>query len=278
MALSPYAQDRRMTAHAATFRQLHRHGLLRLTNAWDAGSARLMESLGAPAVATTSAGLAWSQGYADGDRLPIARVLDAVASIARVIRVPLSVDMEGGYSDDPAQVAQHVLRVAELGAVGINLEDGGGEPDALCAKIEAIKRACAGAGLDVFVNARTDVYLRGLAPEGERLAMTLLRAQRYREAGADGLFAPGLKAREDIAAVVAGTPLPLNLLARVGLPLADELQALGVRRLSAGADLAETMFGRTAALASGFLANGDSAPLAAEAMPYGRINALFDER
>ena len=267
-----------MTDHAETFRRLHQDGLLLLANAWDAGSARLIESLGARAVATTSAGVAWAQGYADGDQLPVERLYATVASIARAIRVPLSVDAEGGYSDDPVAVGAAVARLGALGAVGINIEDGAGEPDALCAKIEQIKRACAQAGVEVFVNARTDVYLRGLAPEGERVAMTLERARRYRDAGADGLFVPGLKDRGQIGEVVAGTPLPLNLLARVGLPAAAELQTLGVRRLSAGSDLAETMFGRTAELAAGFFRDGDSTPLSAGAMPYGKINALFGER
>jgi 2-methylisocitrate lyase-like PEP mutase family enzyme len=267
-----------MTDHADTFRRLHQDGLLLLANAWDAGSARLIESLGARAVATTSAGVAWAQGYADGDQLPVERLYATVASIARVIRVPLSVDAEGGYSDDPVAVGATVARLGALGAVGINIEDGAGEPDALCAKIEQIKRACAQAGVEVFVNARTDVYLRGLAPEGERVGMTLERARRYRDAGADGLFVPGLKDRAQIGEVVAGTPLPLNLLARIGLPAAAELQTLGVRRLSAGSDLAETMFGRTAELAAGFFRDGDSAPLSAGAMPYGKINALFGER
>ncbi|HEY0506087.1 MAG TPA: isocitrate lyase/phosphoenolpyruvate mutase family protein, partial [Lysobacter sp.] len=149
-----------MSTHAdraTSFRQLHAQGVLRLANAWDAGTARLIESLGAPAIATTSAGVAWSRGYADGDTLPIEHLLTAVEEIARVIRVPLSVDVEGGYSDDPAVVADNVMRLAELGVVGINLEDGGGTPEALCGKIARIRQACATRGLDVYVNARTDV-------------------------------------------------------------------------------------------------------------------------
>ncbi|NUO76102.1 MAG: isocitrate lyase/phosphoenolpyruvate mutase family protein [Lysobacter sp.] len=267
-----------MTDHATTFRRLHQDGLLLLANAWDAGSARLIESLGAKAVATTSAGLAWSNGYADGDFLPLDRLYAAVESIARAIRVPLTVDAEGGYSDDPATVGATIARLGTLGAVGINLEDGAGSPEALCAKLERIKSACAQAGVDVFVNVRTDIYLRGLAPEGERVAATLARAQRYRDAGADGLFVPGIQQHDDIAAVVAGTPLPLNVLARPGLPVAAELQQWGVRRLSAGSGLSQSLYARAAELATGFLRDGDSAPLSAQAMPYPEINALFDGR
>ncbi len=148
---------------AARFRDLHRQGLLRLANAWDAGTARLIEQRGAAAVATTSAGLAWAQGYADGDRLDPDVLLQAVSHIARVIRVPLTVDVEGGYSDEPDSVAALVLRVVHAGAAGINLEDGAGAPDLLAAKIRAIREACVAQGADVFINARTDVYLRGLA-------------------------------------------------------------------------------------------------------------------
>lgn len=260
----------------AEFRRLHADGLLLLANAWDAGTARLIESLGARAIATTSAGMAWSHGYADGDRLPVARLETAVADIRRAIRVPLSIDIEGGYSDDPAAVADTVTRLADAGVAGINLEDGGGPPELLCAKIERIKSACARRGLDVFVNARTDVYLRGLAPEGQRVDATQARAQLYREAGADGLFVPGLREREEIRAIAAQAGLPLNLLLRPQLPPVDELEALGVRRLSAGSDLAEAGFGLTRRLAGDFLRDGRLAPEGA--MGYGEINALFGDR
>ena len=129
--------------HAAHFRRLHTQGVLRIANAWDAGSARLIESLGAPAIATTSAGVAWSRGYADGDLLPVEQLFAVAAEIARVVRVPLSMDVEGGYSDDPDVVAGHVVKLAELGVVGINLEDGAAAPELLCAKIVRIKQALA---------------------------------------------------------------------------------------------------------------------------------------
>ncbi|QSX77801.1 isocitrate lyase/PEP mutase family protein [Agrilutibacter solisilvae] len=264
------------SSHVATFRQLHQHGLLRLANAWDAGTARLIESLGAPAIATTSAGVAWAQGYPDGDRLPVARVLDVVQAIVRVIRVPLTIDIEGGYSDKPAEVAALAARLADLGVAGINLEDGAGEPAALCAKIEAIRSACAHAGTDLFVNARTDVYLRGMGAAAQRPALTLERAHAYASAGADGLFVPGLSDRAGIETIVSGTTLPLNLLARSALPGAEELQAWGVRRLSAGSNLAESAYHRIAQLAGDFMRDGLSAPLSTQAMPYSGLNGLFD--
>ncbi|HEY1140832.1 MAG TPA: isocitrate lyase/phosphoenolpyruvate mutase family protein [Lysobacter sp.] len=262
--------------HAPRFRQLHAQGVLRITNAWDAGSARLIESMGAQAIATTSAGVAWSCGHADGDRLPFALLLARVAEIVPAIRVPLSVDTEGGYSDDPQVVAAHVVQMAELGVVGINLEDGAGTPDLLCAKIAAIKQALAARGLDVYINARTDVYLRGLAPAEQRPDAVLERAARYAEAGADGLFVPGLVDPNQIRTIAGGTALPLNVMLRPALPALDELAALGVRRLSAGSDLAEAMYAHIGSLAAEFLQQGRTA--AGPRMDYGKINALFDAR
>ena len=261
--------------HSVTFRHLHQEGILVLANAWDAGTARLIESLGAKAIATTSAGVAWANGYPDGDLLPVPRLLETVSAILDAIRVPLTVDIEGGYSDDPNTVAELVARLAGMGVAGINLEDGSAPPQRLCAKIEAIKRACAREGTDVFVNARTDVYLRSLAPAGERVGMTLERAGQYATAGTDGLFVPGIADRADITAVAAGTALPLNVLARASLPGVAELQAWGVRRLSAGSDIAESAYRRVATLAGDFLRDGLSAPLSADPMPYPELNALF---
>ncbi len=261
--------------HTAAFHRLHQQGILVLANAWDAGSARLIESLGAEAIATTSAGVAWAHGYPDGDLLPVPRLLATVSGILAAIRIPLTIDIEGGYSDDPQVVGELVAQLASMGVAGINLEDGSAPPQQLCAKIEAIKRACASDATDVFVNARTDVYLRGLAPPERRVEETLQRAAAYRAAGADGLFVPGITDRADITAVAADAQLPLNVLARASLPAADELQAWGVRRLSAGSDIAGSSYRLIATLAAGFLRDGLSAPLLANAMPYSELNALF---
>lgn len=265
-----------MTETLATFRRLHQGpGVLLLANCWDAGSAKLLQSLGARAVATTSAGVAWAQGYPDGDALPTDRLIATVGAIARVLQVPLSVDVEGGYSDDPVAVGELVAAVVDAGAVGINIEDGFAAPDLLAAKIARAKEAAARRGVDLFVNARTDVYLRGLAPEPARVAETLARAARYRNAGADGLFVPRLLAAAEIRQIGAATGMPLNVLAWPGLPPADELAALGVRRLSAGSAIAQVLWGRAAALARAFLDEGRSEPLSENAMPSPEINALF---
>lgn len=260
---------------AHTFRQLHAQGLLLLPNCWDAGSARLFENLGAKALATSSAAVAWSHGYRDGNQLPVPLLVATVKDIARVLRVPLTVDVEGGYSDDPAQVEETVAAVLEAGAVGINLEDGTGSPDLLCRKVEAARRAGARVGVALFVNARTDPYLKQLVPAEARVGETLARAERYRAAGADGLFVPGVTRPEEIRTLAEGARLPLNILARRGLPPAAELEALGVRRLSAGSAIAESVYARMGALATAFLRTGASDPLVEDAMPYPELNALM---
>ncbi len=268
----------RDTAHAQVFRRLHTEGLLILPNAWDAGSARLMENLGAKAVATTSAGVAGAHGHADGNHLPARLLVATVTEMARGLRVPLTVDMEAGYSEDPAAVAETAAALIDAGAVGINLEDGSGTPELLCRKIEAVKRAAARLGVDLFVNTRTDVYLHNLAPQPQRVAETLARAAQYRSAGADGLFVPGLSAPDDIRAIASGAGLPLNVMALPSLPPTPELEALGVRRLSAGIAIAQAVFGKASAMAAAFLRDGVSNPKAEGTMTYPQLNALMTGR
>ncbi|RKG55346.1 isocitrate lyase/phosphoenolpyruvate mutase family protein [Corallococcus sp. AB011P] len=264
---------------APTFRALHQGpDLLVLPNVWDAGSARLFESLGAKAIATTSAGIAWALGYADGNALPVDALVHTVRTIARAIQVPLTVDAEAGYSDDPATAAENVARLLSEGAVGCNLEDGSGPPELLAAKIERVKQAGARLGVDVFVNARTDVYLRKLVPPERRVEETLARAARYQQAGADGLFAAGITDAAEIQAITRGTSLPVNVLARQDLPAPAELQRLGVRRLSSGSAIPEAIWGRAGALASAFLREGHSASLFEAAASYPTLNALMTRK
>lgn len=263
---------------ADRFRRLHQEGILVLPNAWDAGSARLIESLGAKAIATTSAGVAWAHGYADGDRLPVPLLEATVAEIARAVRVPLSVDVESGYSEAPVAVGETVAAVIEAGAVGINIEDGSGAPDLLCAKIERARQAGVRFGVDLFVNARTDVYLRQLVPAERRVEETLARAERYRAVGADGIFVPGLVDAVEIRAVAKASLLPLNVLSWNGLPGSAELEALGVRRLSAGSGIAGAVLARTAALAASFLETGTFGAAVDKELPYGKLNELMRGR
>jgi 2-methylisocitrate lyase-like PEP mutase family enzyme len=259
-----------------TFRALHfGNELLLLPNAWDPGSARLIESLGARAIATTSAGLAWSRGYPDGDALPIEQLLTTTRDIARVIRVPLSIDIEGGYSDDPAVVARVVSGIIDAGAVGINIEDGAGSPGVLCAKIEAARRSATRAGVDLFINVRTDVYLRGMASGDGAVREVIRRAELYRAAGCDGIFVPGLVEGFAVEAIAAAIdPQPLNIMLMPGLPSPAVLREQGVRRLSAGSAIAQAVMGLTRRLANDFLA-GSSDDMSTITVDYSSMNQLF---
>jgi len=270
------AEKLAMSHITATFRRLHDNTTpLRLPNAWDAGSARLFESLGATAIATTSAGVAWTLGFQDGRRLPVNEAIAAASRIARVLTIPLSVDVENGYSDNPQVVAGHVMRLVDLGVAGINIEDGPDEATLLASKIEAIRAALSKAGADLFVNARCDVFLAGVVEKPKRVEESILRGKLYAGAGADGLFLPGMSQAEQIEAVVSEVTLPLNVMAWPDLADAAELGRLGVRRLSTGSGISQALWSKAETLARDFLQSGSSQPLAEASMPYGQLQGLF---
>jgi 2-methylisocitrate lyase-like PEP mutase family enzyme len=258
------------------FRALHAVGeLLILPNAWDAASARLIEDAGARAVATTSAGLSWACGWPDGDALPATELIAAVERIQRVLRVPLSVDIERGFGATPEAIADLVAALVDRGVAGINIEDGDGIPDALCAALRAI-RARVGAGL--YVNVRTDVVLRKLASGEDALAEIIRRGRSYREAGGDGLFVPGLADAARAARIVDALPeMPLNLMWVPSLDPLPALRAAGVRRISTGGALPERALGLVRDLAARAVA-GDLDSLRGHAIDYGGMNVLLAER
>jgi 2-methylisocitrate lyase-like PEP mutase family enzyme len=258
--------------HASDFFQLHRQGLLMLPNAWDAGSARIAQSAGAQAVATSSAAVAWAHGFADGHQLPTDLHINTVRAVVAAVLVPVSVDMEGGYSDAPSAVADLAAALMQTGAVGINIEDGAQPPALLCEKIKAIRQRC---GEGLFINARTDVYIRNPVPAEERVAEVLRRASLYQAAGASGLFVPKLLLPQEIMAVVAGTSLPVNVMAIPGLPAAAQLRELGVRRISAGSAIAEFVHGAQLALSKAFMATAQVTSTELVALTYGQLNALM---
>ena len=258
------------------FRRLHGPGqLLVLPNAWDAGSARLIEACGASAIATTSAGLAWARGYPDGDTLPPPILAATVREIVRVLAVPLTVDIEGGYSADPRAVGEVVAAVVAAGAVGINVEDGSAPPELLCAKIAESKRAAARAGVDLFVNARTDVFLKGLVPPERAVTETIERACRYRAAGCDGVFVPGLRDAQAIREVAGAIELPLNVMVLPKLPLVPALRQLGVRRVSAGSAIAQAAYGIVRGAATQLLTEGRYDAMFETSVGYAELNALL---
>ncbi|MFB9241265.1 isocitrate lyase/phosphoenolpyruvate mutase family protein [Massilia antarctica] len=260
------------------FHALHTDGLLMLPNCWDAGSARIAAAAGSKALATSSAAVAWSHGYPDGSSLPSELLMANVRGILRVSSLPLTVDMEDGYSDDPAQVAQLAGELIDAGVVGINIEDGSGAPALLADKIRAIRAVAGARGVNLFINARADVYLLGEAGgfgAAVRVAETIKRAALYEAAGASGLFVPGMTTEDDIAAMVKATRLPLNLIALDSLPAPARLAQLGVRRLSAGAALSKAVFGCIDTLARQFFDSGKVDPAAYPQIDYAALNRMM---
>lgn len=258
------------------FSSLHRQAKpLLLPNAWDAASARIIEEAGAQAIATTSAGVAWALGYADGYKMTAKLNAQVARSIARVISVPLSVDFENGYSDNPAIVAENIKLLLDAGVSGINIEDGTDAPELLAKKIEAIRNAAEAHGSQLFINARTDVYLAALVPPADRVLESIRRGKQYTAAGASGLFVPVIINGEDIAHIAENVSLPLNVLAMPGLPKADRLANLGVKRLSAGTGVSHIAWQATANAARAFLSAGDSSVFYNDGVSSVNLQELF---
>lgn len=224
------------------FRQMHEGGCFVLPNPWDIGSARYLQGLGFKALATTSAGFAFSHGLADGAYsrdMALAHCRD----MADATDVPVNVDYEGGYADDPAGVADSVTLCCQTGIAGLSIEDSTQDPtiplyefDLALARVRAAREAIDRAGRDVIFTARSEGFIRGRPDLDE----TIRRLKAYAEAGADCLYAPGIKTREQIEAVVkAVAPKPVNFLMATATNFSvDDLAAMGVRRISTGGSLA----------------------------------------
>jgi 2-methylisocitrate lyase-like PEP mutase family enzyme len=244
--------DMRIQAEKAEkFRNLH-HGprMLLLPNAWDVASACILEECGHPAVATTSAGIAYSLGYPDGQRISRDEMLEMVGRIARAVRVPVTADMEAGYGTTAKEMAETVKAAVKAGAIGMNLEDVTGDDESSqvplslqAEKIHAIRETAASLGVPFVLNARTDVYLTPIGPEATRFERTVERLRAYRKAGADCLFAPGIYDRETIAKLVKAVDGPLNILANPACPPVAELEKIGVARVSAGSGIMRAAMG-----------------------------------
>ncbi|MGW4033997.1 isocitrate lyase/PEP mutase family protein [Streptomyces sp. NPDC004838] len=267
-------------AKAATLRELHEKGVLVLPNAWDAGSAALIAQAGAQAVATTSGGVSWSAGKPDQQALTRDEMAALVRRIADAVDVPVTADIEGGYGPAPEDVAATVTAVIEAGVVGVNLEDSqpNGElftAEEQAARIRAARQAAEAAGLPgLVVNLRTDVFLFGIGdPEG-RPADVLARAAAYAEAGADSLFVPGLLDLTVIAELVAGQPLPLNVMAGPGAPTVAEFEAAGVRRVSVGTAVAQSAYTLAHRAAAELIGRGTYDTLSG-ALDFGAVNSSF---
>jgi 2-methylisocitrate lyase-like PEP mutase family enzyme len=227
-------------AMAAAFRAMHGEpGILVLPNVWDVASARIVEEAGFGAIATTSAGIAFTLGYPDGERISREEMLTVVARIAGAVKVPVTADVEAGYGNRPEDAAGTARSVIEAGAVGLNLEDGTEDPEhplvestLQLEKIAAVREAASAAGVPVVLNARTDVYLLQVGAEKARYDQALTRLAAFRDAGADCVFAPGVRDAETIGRLVGDLRCPVNILAGPGSPCIPELEKLGVARVS----------------------------------------------
>ncbi|MFC5665072.1 isocitrate lyase/phosphoenolpyruvate mutase family protein [Kitasatospora misakiensis] len=266
-----------LRARAERLRALVADGVLVLPNAWDAGSAAVIASAGAHAIATTSGGLSWSLGRGDGQRLDRATAVEAARRVVAAVDLPVTVDAEGGYGPAPADVAETVRALIGAGAVGVNLEDStavGGPLFTVAEQAErlrAARSAAEAAGLpELLVNARTDVFLFGLGG----LDDVLVRAEAYAAAGADGLFVPGLLDLDALAALCARSPLPVNAMAVAGGPSVAELAAAGVRRISVGTALTQLAYTAARRAAAELLGSGVLTEPAG-ALGYGDVDALF---
>jgi 2-methylisocitrate lyase-like PEP mutase family enzyme len=229
------------TGKAKRFAGLHVKGKpLLLYNAWDAGSAKAILAAGSKAIATSSWSVAEAQGYRDGETIPIALVEQIVARIATTIDAPVTVDFEGGYSEDDGELAGNVSRLLDLGVIGINFEDrvvkGTGlyGIDRQAGRISAIRKAAEQKGIKLFINARTDIFFEHGDDAAQAVGEALDRAKAYALAGASGYFVPGLVDDALIGRICQGVSLPVNVMVMEGVPSNARLAEFGVARISYG--------------------------------------------
>lgn len=270
------AQRRRTEA----FRALHHTGeTLVLPNAWDGISAKIFEMAGFAAVATTSSGVSFAQGVPDGEHLDPERLIEVVGRMTSTVGVPLTVDIEAGYSQgDIARFRAFIARVLDAGAVGINLEDGSaatGSLRDLKLQQELIRQARAVAEekeFDLFINARTDALRFAPGTPADRIGVALQRAAGFREAGADGIFVPFVSDLDTVAALKGGLRLPLNILINQHLEI-RELRRLGVNRVSTGSGPILATLGLLVEIAAQLKSSDDWSALYHGAVPYPQANA-----
>jgi 2-methylisocitrate lyase-like PEP mutase family enzyme len=271
------------TRKAEVLRKLHSGPpVLVLPNAWDVASACVLEELGYPAIATTSAGVAFALGYPDGQRISRDEMLEVVGRIARAVRVPVTADMESGYGTTLAHMAETAKAIVASGAVGLNLEDVTGETESShvntelqAEKIRTIREVSASMGVSLVINARTDIYLMPIGPEAMRFERTVERLRAYRAAGADCVFVPGLVDRAVIEKLVKAVDAPLNILVSPGCPSIPELEALGVRRASIGSGVMRATLGLVRRIGKELLERGTYSSISDGTIPYSEVTEMM---
>ena len=269
----------------ATLRHLHTRRPLVLPNAWDAASARVIEAAGAPAIATTSAGISWSSGRSDGQKLTREEMLQVIRNIVGSVHVPVSADIESGYGNGSGKDVVDVVRaLVSMGVAGINIEDSPGRdgqvllaPEEQVERIRMARRAATSAGGDLLINARTDLYLFQVGDVQTRFAAVVDRARLYRRAGADCVFVPGVIDMSTIAELVKAIEGPLNIMAMPGAPSAKHLGEIGVARVSVGPWIAQAALAATHRAARELVEQGTYTSLEAS-LPFAELNAKFAQR
>lgn len=269
-------------AKAKRFLELHTSGrLLVLPNAWDAGSAKIFEHAGFQALGTTSAGVALSLGYPDGERVSRAEMLEAVRRIASAVAIPVTADLEAGYGAAVSDAVETARGAIAAGAVGMNFEDSTSDDRlvdvaAQVERIRAIKKLAEAEKIALVLNARTDVFLLGVGDPAGRFDEAVRRANAYREAGADCLFVPGVTDAETIGRLVRAIPGPLNVLAVRGMPPIAELERLGVARVSVGSGPMRATLALTQRIAQELRERGTYTGFTEGTPPLRDFNRLFD--
>jgi len=261
---------------------MHKAGpVVLLPNVWDAASASIVEEVGYPALATTSAGVAFAQGFPDGEKIPVERMIAVIAFITAAVKVPVTADVEAGYGQKPEEAARTARLVIEAGGVGMNFEDATGKADhpltdlpLQLERIQAIREVAQKAGIKFVLNARTDVYLLQVGEPAKRYDQALGRLQGFRDAGADCLFVPGLTDNETIRHMVADLKCPVNILAGAGSLSVQQLAELGVRRISLGSGPMRATLGLLRQLARELQSKGTYSLLNG-APPHAEINKLM---
>ena len=270
---------------AEAFRRLHdRREVLVLPNAWDVPSARVFEDEGFPAVATSSAGMLVSLGYPDGEGIPLGEFVAAVGRTAKVLSVPLSADVVGGFGDSSHGVAKTVEAVVRSGAVGINIEDFVHSSKELLPlekqleRLRAIIRLREQMRIHFVVNARTDALRFAVGDDSARLQEAIRRAEAYRDIGADCVYPMGLTDATSISAFVKALDFPINVMVRKGLPSVPELRRLGVARVSFGPSASYATMGLLKRVSKEVRAKGTYTGLTEEAITFDQLNALAAPR
>jgi methylisocitrate lyase len=261
----------------ATFRKLHEKGCFIIPNPFDVGTAKALQQLGFKAIASTSAGFAWTAGKAD-NRVTVDEVCDHLAAISAAVDIPVNADFEGGFAVEPEGVARNVARAVKAGVSGLSIEDSTGDKDKplfehqlAVERIKAARRAIDADNSGVLLTGRCEAFLWGVTD----LKLVTERLQAYAAAGADCLYAPGIKTSQEISAVVKAVhPKPVNLLVGTPIVTADQAEELGVRRISVGGSLARSAWAGFMKAAKEIADHGTFGELA-QGYAGGELNKMF---